>query len=78
MAKTYNWTVRGHNEFGTMGSQHVQPSGFVRLGKNGLYYAQWADAYGRPEKGAGRLFNPEKFVIGQTSARRGLEALGLK
>lgn len=77
MKATYDWTVATVAEFGSPDSAVVLPRTFVRR-VGGLYYRQYADALGRPEKGAGRLFNPMAYVIGQNPCRAQLEALGLK
>jgi hypothetical protein len=77
MANSFNWTVRAVGAFGTMGAEVVIPTSFVRRAASGLYYRQWADSKGRPCRGAGLLFNPARFEIGQTPCREGLEALGL-
>ena len=73
--KNYNWTIATVQEFGSPDKSVSIARSFVRK-HNGLWYKQCADAKGQPEKGAGMLFNPTTFVIGQTSCRKNLESLG--
>jgi len=77
MTKTFAWTPATVAEFGSPDRALLLARSFVRR-ENGLYYRQYADSQGKPEKGAGWLFNPAKFCIGQNPCRKDLEALGLK
>lgn len=75
--QNYVWITSIVAEFGSPDKAKVVAREFVRrAGK--LYYRQYADAHGRPARGAGRLFNPMKYAIGQNPCRAGLESIGLK